>query len=442
MDLFDYKAKEKLKKEAPLADRMRPQTLDEIVGQKDVVGEGSVLRRLIEGDDIPSMIFWGPPGTGKTTIARVIARMTKSRFVPISATSGGVADLRTAVSDAQEFLKTDGTRTIIFVDEIHRWNKAQQDSFLPHVEDGTVILIGATTENPSFEVNAALMSRCRVFVLKQLEPDDITTLLQRVIGDRERGFGDKDITFEDGVLEYLSNTANGDARSALGALEMSVKYTAESPFAPAELRRDRLADPPQGGGLDGKQPKMVHLRQDTVAKVLLRSHLYYDKSGEEHYNIISALHKSMRGGDVDASLYWLGRMLEAGEDPLFVARRLVRFASEDIGLADPQALVQANAAFQAARYIGMPECDVCLAQAAAYLAKAPKSNELYVAYGRVKDDVRDAANEPVPLHLRNAPTRLMKDLDYSKGYIYTPEDPEARQGFMPERLRGRKYYRG
>jgi putative ATPase len=419
MDLFEYKVKDKLKKEAPLAERIRAASLDEFVGQAELVGEGSVLRGLIARDEVPSMVLWGPPGTGKTTLARIIARMTTSRFVTLSAVASGVAELRATVAEAQEFRKLEGTRTIVFVDEIHRWNKAQQDAFLPYVEDGTVTLIGATTENPSFEVNAALLSRCKVFTLAKLDETDIVALLERALADKERGFPDVDAEVEDGVLGAIAMAADGDARAGLVALELAIRAT------------------PAQGGETGR--KLVRLRLETVAKTLTRSHLLYDKDGEQHYNIISALHKSMRGNDADAALYWLARMLEAGDDPLYVARRLVRFASEDIGLADPQALVQAVAAFQASHQLGMPECNVILAQCVAYLAKAPKSNKLYTAYQAVQKDIAERPNDPVPLHIRNGVTKLMRQLGYGKDYIYTPDDPDAPQEFLPDRLRGRTY---
>lgn len=422
MDLFDYKVQQVRRKEAPLADRMRPETIDAFVGQQEVAGGESALRQLLENDEISSMIFWGPPGTGKTTLARIIAYSTSSRFVQMSAVSSGVADLRKVVAEADEFLKMHETRTIVFVDEIHRWNKAQQDAFLPHVENGTVTLIGATTENPSFEVNAALLSRCRVMVLQKLETEDIARLLERALRDEKQGLGDKRIDVEDGVVAFLAEAADGDARVALNALELAVKSTPEKARTGEE--------------------KMIHLTKEACVRSLRRSHIVYDKSGEEHYNIMSALHKSLRGSDVQASLYWLGRMLEGGENPLYVARRLVRFASEDIGLADPQALLQANAAFQASHQLGMPECNVALAQATLYLAKAPKSNAVYMGYKKVQQDVQDAPNDPVPLHLRNAPTALMKDLGYGNEYIYSHDDPDAPQEFLPDRLQGKRYYEG
>ena len=417
MDLFDVKLRKQREETVPLAELMRPETLDEFVGQKELVGEGSALRTLLELDAVPSMIFWGPPGVGKTTLARIIAGMTKSRFVPLSATTSGIADLKKAVEEARSYLALHGQKTIVFIDEIHRWNKAQQDAFLPHVEDGTVTLIGATTENPSFEVNGALLSRARVFVLQPLEAADIATVLERTLSKiKARGKYPAKIKAEKEGLRYLSIIANGDARAALNALELALRSN----------KPDKKS--------------VVHLKQATLEKALQKTHLLYDRQGEEHYNIISALHKSMRGSDADAALYWLGRMLEAGEDPLYVARRVVRFASEDIGLADPQALVQCVAAYQACHQIGMPECNVILAQAVAYCAKAPKSNALYVAYGEVRRDIREKPNEGVPLHLRNAPTKLMKGLGYGKGYKYNPDFKEpVDQDYLPPSLKGRKY---
>ncbi|MBI4457992.1 replication-associated recombination protein A [Candidatus Uhrbacteria bacterium] len=418
MDLFAHQARLNRAKEAPLPERMRPRSLEEFVGQRALVGEGGVLRELLARGEVPSMILWGPPGTGKTTLARIIAGSIKAHFVQCSAVTSGIAELRTAAAEAERRLGFENRKTILFVDEIHRWNKAQQDACLPHVENGTLTLIGATTENPSFEVNAALLSRTRVFVLTHLDAADIEALLERALVDRERGFGALRAQLEDGVLGAVAEAAAGDARVALNALDLAIS-----------LARQRA-----------KKGEPVRVSRDDASKAAARAHLYYDKNREEHYNIISALHKSMRGSDPDAALYWLGRMLEAGEDPLYVARRLVRFASEDVGLADPMALVQATAAFEAAHQLGMPECNVCLAQAAVYLAKAPKSNALYAAYGRVQEDIRRAPTLPVPLHIRNAPTKLMKDLDYGKGYVYPPDAPEAaRQEFLPQQLRGKKY---
>ncbi len=419
--LFDADNAERRKQTAPLADRLRPRVLDEVVGQTELVKSGAAFRILIESGRVPSLIFWGPPGSGKTTLAKLVATLGEYEFVELSAVTSGLADVRTVLKEAAARLDFHGKRTVLFIDEIHRFNKAQQDAFLPSVENGTITLIGATTENPSFEVNAALLSRCKVFVLKKLEPEDIRGLIVRALKDKERGFGAKDIDLPEEVLQGLLVVADGDARTALNTLEYLVQAS------PAKQ------DP------DTKQwsytPTLEGLRS-----LLQRTHVLYDKAGEEHYNIISALHKSMRGSDVDAALYWLGRMLESGDDPLYVARRLVRFASEDIGLADPQALVQAIAGYQAAHFLGMPECNVHLAQVVAYMTNAPKSNALYDAYSAVQQDIRTLPNEPVPLHIRNAPTNLMKELNYGKGYKYNPDFTEpVDQTYLPEKLKGRMY---
>lgn len=412
MDLFDLK----INKDAPLADRLRPRTLADFAGQKDLVGEGKLLRRLMDSDQIPSMIFWGPPGTGKTTLARIIAKMSGAEFISFSAVSCGVADLKKIIAAAKDLLKFQNRRTILFIDEIHRWNKSQQDALLPHVEDGTVILIGATTENPSFEVNSALLSRSRVFVLNQLELEDILKILSSALADKERGLGNLKIKTDDEVLKYLALLSSGDARTALNVLELAVKATA-----------------PQKNGI-------IKLNKEKIRESLQRNAHLYDKSGEQHYNIISALHKSLRGSDADAALYWLGRMLAGGEDPLYIARRLVRFACEDVGLANSRALEQAVAGYQACHFIGLPECNVILAQIVVYLARCKKSNELYTALGEVMRDVKETADEPVPIHLRNAPTKLMKDLGYGKDYKYSPNfNYQEEQEYLPPKIKGRKY---
>lgn len=396
----------------PLADRMRPESLADFAGQEKLVGKGSFVREAMKQDRLPSLIFWGPPGSGKTTLASLIARETQADFVKLSAVGSGVKELRKVIERA-EANKTQGKKTILFIDEIHRWNKAQQDALLPHVEHGTVTLIGATTENPSFEVNSALLSRARVVVLQKLSEEAVVNILRRALTDKERGLGQHAVKMEEEALALIARLANGDARMALNTLEAAVAHS-------------------------------QHVTVESVKEVLQRPHLFYDKAGEEHYNIISALHKSMRGGDADAALYWLGRMLEGGEDPLYVARRLVRFASEDVGLANSFALPQAVAVYQACRFIGMPECAVNLAQAVVYLAKSKKSNALYVAYQRVQKDIRDLPTEPVPVHLRNASTKLMRELGYGKDYKYTPDyanPKEAKQDYLPERLKNRRYIR-
>ncbi len=413
MDLFD----KNLISAAPLADRMRPLDFSDFVGQEQIVGNDTLLRQAIENDNLPSIIFWGSPGTGKTTLAKIIAQKTQAAFEPFSAVTSGVKELREVIKGAIDRKKFKSQKTILFIDEIHRWNKSQQDALLPYVEKGIVTLIGATTENPSFEVNSALLSRCRVFVLNLLEQDQLKQIINNALQNKENGLGNFNVEIPDEVSDFLTQMANGDARTVLNALE----------FAVNSIKPDN----------NGK----IVLNKKIIEQALQKSYLY-DKAGEQHYNIISALHKSMRGSDANAALYWLGRMVESGEDPLYIARRLIRFASEDIGLADPQALVQAVSAYTACHYLGYPECDVILAQAVAYLAKAPKSNKLYAAIGQVKQDIKNLPNEPVPLHLRNAPTKLMQDLNYGKDYKYTPNfknSEEAKQDYLPERLKGKKY---
>jgi putative ATPase len=397
---------------------MRPGSFDEFVGQEHILGEGHVLRKSIEADQLPSIIFWGPPGSGKTTLANIIASVTKSHFSPISAVASGVADLRRIVDEAKERRALHQQRTILFIDEIHRFNKAQQDAILPYVENGTITLIGATTENPSFEVISPLLSRCRVFTLNALTEEQVKLIVQRAIEDEERGLGKMKLELDDEALKFLLVMSNGDGRVALNALELAASTT-----APSE---------------DGKR----HIKLEAIEDAIQHRALLYDRAGEEHYNIISALHKSLRGSDPDAALYWLGRMLEAGEDPLYIVRRLIRFASEDIGMADPQALVIATSAQQAVHFVGMPEGNLALAQAVVYLATAPKSNSLYTAYSTVQQDVERTRNDPVPLHLRNPVTRLMRDVGYGKGYKYAHNFPGhfVEQRNLPDSLQGKRYY--
>ncbi len=416
MDIFEQRAQQAANAERPLAERMRPRSLDEFVGQGHVLGPDSLVQRAVARDRIFSMILWGPPGCGKTTLARIIARETRSHFTHFSAVLAGVKEIRAVVAEAREQLKIHRQRTILFVDEIHRFNKAQQDAFLQHVESGLITLIGATTENPSFEVIAPLLSRCRVVTLKPLEPEEIGVVLDRALADVERGLGRQGLCLEPDARDHLVRIAGGDARSALNSLEIAVELAAEGPEG-----RVRLVD---------------------VEKALQQKALIYDKAGDEHYNLISALHKSMRGSDPDAALYWLGRMLAAGEDALYIARRMVRFASEDVGNADPYALGVAMQAVEAFRFLGHPEGELALAQAAVYLATAPKSNALYSAYGEVRATIQKTGTLPVPLHLRNAPTGLMRDLGYGRDYRYAHDfrDAYVPQQYLPDKLRGRRFY--
>ena len=399
----------------PLPARMRPETIDEIVGQQHLIGKGKILRRIIENDAVSSMIFWGPPGVGKTTLANVIAKQTKAQFVNFSAVTSGIKEIKTVMQQADENRRF-GIKTIVFVDEIHRFNKAQQDAFLPFVEKGSIVLIGATTENPSFEVNSALLSRCKVFVLKALTEDDLVKLLKRAL-ESPKGFGDEAIRIDDDTVRMIAVFANGDARTALSTLEMSVL----------------------NGEFDGKTTTVT---KETVEQCTSKKSLLYDKNGEEHYNLISALHKSMRNSDPDAAVYWLARMLEAGEDPLYVARRLIRFASEDVGLAEPRALDMAVSAYQACHFIGLPECSVNLTQVVVHLSLAPKSNALDIAYMKAKEDAQKMLAEPVPLQIRNAETKLMKDLGYGKGYMYAHnyEEKLTAMSCLPDSIKEKEYY--
>jgi putative ATPase len=418
MDMFERHSDKLMEKEAPLAARMRPSNLHDFVGQEHLIGEGRVLRKAIETGQLPSIIFWGPPGSGKTTLAHIISNSTDSYFSPISAVSAGVADLRRIIDEAKERHKLYQQRTIMFIDEIHRFNKAQQDAVLPYVEDGTITLIGATTENPSFEVISPLLSRCRVFTLNPLSGEEISIIIMRSLKDQLQGLGGFNIELDKDALNHLITMSNNDARVALNALEMAFQTT-----------------PP-----DDKSTRCISLA--TIEDAIQHRALRYDKDGEEHFDIISALHKSMRGSDPDASLYWLARMLEAGEDPLYIARRLVRFASEDIGMADPQALVIAMTAQQAVHFIGMPEGNLALAEATVYLATAPKSNSLYRAYSQVQEEVKKGSIESVPLHLRNPLTPLMKNMGYGKGYKSAHNYPGhiVQQQNLPNSLQGKHFY--
>ncbi|MCM1191871.1 MAG: replication-associated recombination protein A [Butyrivibrio sp.] len=417
LSLFDTQSEHSLSPVTmPLADRLRPQGLEDYIGQTHLLGPGMLLRRMLEQDRIPSMIFWGPPGVGKTTLAKIIAGRTKSDFVNFSAVTSGIREIKDIMKQAEDN-RAFGVRTLVFVDEIHRFNKAQQDAFLPYVEKGSITLIGATTENPSFEINAALLSRCKVFVLKELTEEDLCRLLSRALTDK-KGFGSMDVRMDKELLPVIAAFADGDARTALNTLEMAVLN--------GEISSDGS----------------ITVQKETLEQCLGKKTLLYDKKGEEHYNLISALHKSMRNSDPDAAVYWLARMLEAGEDPLFIARRLIRFASEDVGLADSQALPLAVAAYQACHFNGMPECNLNLAQAVIYLSLAPRSNAVYRAYETAKTDALAQLAEPVPLVIRNAPTRLMSDLHYGDGYIYAHDTEEkiAAMTCLPESLKDRRYY--
>jgi putative ATPase len=403
--------------QGPLADRMRPRNLDEFVGQEKLLADGGILRQMVEGDQLSSFVLWGPPGVGKTTLARIIAHQTNSKWVSFSAVTSGIKEIRGVMAEAETFWNFEGTRTVLFVDEIHRFNKAQQDAFLPYVENGTIILVGATTENPSFEINNALLSRLKVFVLEELTVEHLVIIMRRALEDRERGLGQFELKVSDDLLGTLATYSSGDGRTALNSLELAAMLCVRQ--------------------------KREEITESDIKQAIQQSILRHDKAGENHYNLISALHKSMRNSDADASIYWLARMLEAGEDPIYVARRVVRFASEDIGLAAPQALTQAVAAMDAVRLIGMPEGKIALAQAVVFCALAPKSNAVYMAYNEAAEDAMNTIAHPVPLHLRNAPTRLMKQLGYSKGYKYAHdfEDAATDMECLPKELSGKKYYK-
>jgi len=418
MDLFAEDQRKQVKKQVPLADRIRPKTLEDFVGQEHIVGKGKILRKMIDNDKLISLILWGPPGSGKTTLARIIAHLTKSHFIQFSAVTSGIADVKRVVREAKNRLRIYNQRTILFIDEIHRFNKTQQDTFLPHVEDGTITLIGATTENPSFEVIGPLLSRTRIFTLKRLTPPEIKKILNRAIKDKSKGLGQYKIKISPQALDLIIQGSNGDARIALNAVEVAVETTYP----------------------DKEGVHYINLK--TAEEALQSKALLYDRAGEEHYNVISAFIKSMRGSDPDAALYWLARMIEAGENPRFIARRMVIFASEDVGNADPQALSVATAAAQAVEFVGMPEAQINLAQAATYLASAPKSNASYAGLLSAKEDVKRTLNLPVPLHLRNPATPLMKKLGYGKDYKYPHNFPGAKveQEYLPKALGKRKYY--
>ena len=412
LSLFDNR-----EKEAPLASRLRPETLEEYVGQTHLLGEGKILRRLIENDQISSMIFWGPPGVGKTTLARIIAKKTQSNFVEFSAVTSGIKEVKEVMNQAEENRRM-GIRTLLFTDEIHRFNKAQQDAFLPYVEKGSIILVGATTENPSFEINSALLSRCKVFILKALDEEELKALLKHAL-ESPKGLGRLKVSIGEKEIAAIAGFSNGDARTALNTLEMAVL----------------------NGQMD--ENACINIDKELLAQCMNRRSLLYDKNGEEHYNLISALHKSMRNSDPDAAVYWMYRMLDGGEEPLYIARRLVRFASEDVGMADSNALQVAIAAYQACHFLGLPECDVHLTHAVVYLSMAPKSNALYVAVEEVKSDIKEMPAEPVPLQIRNAPTDLMKELHYGEGYVYAHDTEEklSKMPCLPDSLKGRRYYR-